>query len=195
MNRPASAGPAARPAARPASLSALSLLLLLGGCIVGGGDQDWAFDAADVTEVSVELSSGDVHIEPGDGEEIEVSWSGGGVSLDAMPTVEVIDGLLVVDADCGLACGGDLRVTLPAGVPTFARLERGDLHIEQDEGVDIDACVGAGDLHIYVPEGGYCLDLDAGAGSVDMDGIWQDEQAKGFISACVGAGDLQVEGR
>jgi hypothetical protein len=112
-----------------------------------------------------------------------------------MPTVEVIDGLLVVDADCGLACGGDLRVTLPAGVPTFARLERGDLHIEQDEGVDIDACVGAGDLHIYVPEGGYCLDLDAGAGSVDMDGIWQDEQAKGFISACVGAGDLQVEGR
>lgn len=176
-------------------LLTLSALPLLGACVMGGGDRDWAFDADDVTELSVEMGSGDLRIEPGEGNEIVVDWSGGGLGFDAVPTVEVVDGLLVVDADCGLACGGDLRIELPAALPTYARLERGDLRITQEAVVDIDACVAAGDLRIEVPEGGYCLDLEAGAGAVHMDGVWQDDEAKAFIYGCVGAGDLRVDGQ
>jgi hypothetical protein len=163
------------------------------GCVVGGGEEEWAFDAADVERVEIWHSAGEVEIAPGEGE-ATVSWSGGGLSTKALPTVELAEGLLRVDASCGVACGGELLLVVPEDVALALTVERGEALVELPGSSAISACVSAGELELVVDRGGWALDLDVAAGELDVEGVFDDEQAQRRLQACVGAGELSVLG-
>ncbi|TNE90920.1 MAG: hypothetical protein EP330_07095 [Deltaproteobacteria bacterium] len=165
--------------------------LFLAAC--GGGDLSWSF--ADVLAVDAGLSNGSVTVHPGISDEVRVSWSGGGVGPRAIrPDVDLVDGVLTVDAMGGMMSGGEVIVEIPHAMPIRGRVERGDLCIEVDEPAHIDACVVAGGLYMAVPEGDYRLALDVGAGDMTVEGVSHRDDASHVIRGCVAAGDLSLYG-
>lgn len=167
----------------------------LAACHVGGGERSWQFDPADVQAVSIDFANGDIVVLAEHTDVVLVDWGGGGLGRDPMGHAEIIDGVLWVGNACQGACGGDLDLLVPAGVPVSVHLDFGDIDLELQERAHIDACLRAGDLDIAVPGGGYVMALDVGAGDLDTAGVWSDDQADTVISACVGAGDLTVRAR
>jgi len=175
----------------------LLLLSLAPACVVGGGEQTHRYD--DLEGVFVELGSGDVEIwgEEGRASTTEVHLDLGGIGQDtARGTLTVgADGWLHVDARGGIFGGGDIEVIVPAGLPVEAIVERGDVDVVQDRPADVSACAAAGSVTIEVPAGGYQLDLDGGAGSIDARGVWHDPDAEHTLQGCFGAGDVRIVGR
>ena len=85
---------------------------------------------------------------------------------------------------------------LAASKVVFQRaIERGEINpgvdIELLAPADIDACVGAGELSIGMPEGSYDLQVQAGAGEVDLR-LVNDPSAEHSIRACAGAGEIEL---
>ena len=169
----------------------LAALPLLGvGCVVGGGETYWEFEAP--TAVSVMLASGEIDVRSVDDEVARIWWEGGGFGDNARPEVKRSDsGVVFVDADGGLLGGGEVRVGLPAGVGIEAILDRGEVDVGLQAPSDVAACVAAGEVSIGVPAGGYRLDLGVGAGSLTTE-IYDDPGAPFEIAACVGAGEVDL---
>lgn len=55
--------------------------------------------------------------------------------------------------------------------------------------------MGTGSLDIGLPTGSYALDLDAGAGTVKIEGVSHDPESPSKITAAVGAGNIDVHSR
>lgn len=169
-------------------------LLLCVACQVGGGEKSLSWSAEGVGIVDVTLSSGEINVLPGTTDEIYILWEGGGIS--SQPIFEVTqDGpRLYIDADCGFTCGGELTVELPHALPLELALDSGEANVELTERSSVSACVAAGEVNLLVPSGAYQLDLDAGAGSIDTEGVFHDATAKDQLRACVAAGEINVTG-
>jgi hypothetical protein len=167
----------------------MMLALGLVGCVVGGGEGFGTFDGA--TAVDVELTSGEITIRTAHDDTLFVAYEGGGIGGPARPDVfQDDDGTVFVDARGGLG-GGELEIDVPAGLPITAILERGELSIELDAPSDIDACVAAGEVSIGLPAGAYAIDVAAGAGSISVD-LVDDDDAEHFVRACTGAGEIDL---
>lgn len=106
--------------------------------------------------------------------------------------VEVTD--LAADLSATLGAG-DITVSGLTGGQIELGTAMGSLDAQLDAAADsLSADVAAGDAVLRVPEGGYNLDLDAGVGSVDTDGVWHEPSSPYCISASVAAGSLEVWG-
>jgi hypothetical protein len=171
------------------------LALLATGCVVGGGERTVHYEG--LAGLRVELGNGDVHVvgDGSQGDRTEVQLDLGGVGRRAARGEEWIDddGWLNIDAR-GVLGGGDIEATVPAGLAVEVWVERGDATVEQPVRADVSGCVAAGALHVEVPQGGYRLSLDGGAGAVFAEGVWHDAGADRSLDLCVGAGELSVEG-
>ncbi len=166
------------------------------GCVVGGGTQVHRYD--DLEGIAIELGSGDVAVwgEADRASETEVLLDLGGIGQDTARGTLTLqpNGWLHVDARGGPLGGGDIEAWVPAGLPVEVLVERGDVDVVQERPADVNACAAAGSVHIEVPAGGYRLDLDGGAGSIESSGVWDEPGAKHVITACFGAGDVEVVG-
>jgi hypothetical protein len=166
--------------------------VLLSGCTVGGGAQDWSFE--DVRSVEVNLGSGDANVRAlFDERTTSVTYSGGGVGSDNIrPDVTFTDGFLVIDADGGALGGGDVDVFLPAGVDIAVWVKRGAANVYSEEPANIWACTIAGEVSIGAPPGRYDLELGVAAGAISEAGFTHDENAPKSIGACVAAGAVRL---
>ncbi|MCA9493830.1 MAG: hypothetical protein KC656_10520 [Myxococcales bacterium] len=165
------------------------LSVLLGGCVIGGGERSWVFDGA--TGLRVELASGSILVGPSMDDQLRLAFDGGGVGQPAHPdAVQASDGFVSLLASDGLG-GGDVDARVPGGIPIEAFLDQGDITVELAEPADVVLCVAAGSVTLVVPPGRYDLDLDIGAGSISQ-GVVDDPSAPYRLSVCAGAGDLSV---
>lgn len=173
---------------------ALTLLfpVLLSACM-GGGEQQWIFE--DVLAVDAALSNGELRITSEDRPNVVVDWAGGGVGRKAVhPDLELVDGVLTVDAMAGLLSGGELDVVVPLQMSVRGRVSRGELAVDLLAPAHVDACVAAGDLNMVVPSGQYVLALNVGAGDIDVHDVVHSERADTVIHGCVAAGSISVMG-
>ena len=157
------------------------------GCVVGGGEQAFEFD--DIAGLRVELGSGDVRAWGGSPDGVtRVHTDGGGIGRDNVsPDVRFdADGWVTVDMNGGPLGGGDLDVEVPDGLPL-------EVDVDLQAPADLWACVAAGDIAVTLPAGRYALDLDGGAGSIEVDRrISDDPMADHRVSLCVAAGGIDV---
>ena len=218
--------PNLKPIARRLALLGLSALP---GCVTVD-EGTYVYDG--VEGVHVDLSNGDVTILAEDRDDVQLDVDFGGLSRGERLGHTVVDGVLVIELDCGLTCGGDITARVPLGTWVEVQLDAGDLTLDGLD-ADITAELGSGDLaatgllagqaclsldagdlsaawdevpdevqataamgsvDLAVPAGGYALDLAAGAGSITLDGVWDDPEADAAIAASVGAGDLTIRG-
>jgi len=169
--------------------------LLLSGCAIGGGDRAWELPAQDLVGVELRLNNGSISALPGSDDTLRIEWSGGGVgNRRTFPSPVIINGVALMDARCGELCGGDLTVTLPAGLDLDATVAKGDISAQLLERADLSTCVAAGSVDLIVPGGLWDLSVDVGVGSITVDGVDHDPQAPFRIQACTGAGDVSILG-
>lgn len=161
----------------------------LSGCVVGGGENTWAF--SDPASITASVSSGEIAVSSSEDSGARISWEGGGFGENAWPDVEDLDGDVVVDADGGLLGGGELDIQAPAGTPLILAVERGSVTVTLDHPASIDVCVGAGEVSLFLPEGSYDIDSRVGAGEISS-GIVDEPGAEHRITACVGAGEIFI---
>jgi hypothetical protein len=159
------------------------------GCVVGGTEGVHEFGSA--SALTVELGNGEVLIVSSPDESLRVHYDGGGIGRAARPEIEQdSSGAVWVDGGGPLG-GGELEIEVPAGIPVTAEVDSGEITIELSSPANIDACVGAGELSIGVPAGSYNLQVQAGAGEVDL-GLVNDPSAEYSIRACAGAGEIEL---
>ena len=138
---------------------ALILFGLLPACIVvteGNSDQDTVTVDGEVTELSFDLGAGDLTVRVADVETTEVHrtfhWTGD--HPDALVALD--GGVLYLDVDCDNRpfgyCSVDHEVLVPAGI-------------------DVYGITGAGDVTLVATGG--VVDVETGAGDVDVDGATQ----------------------
>jgi hypothetical protein len=165
------------------------VILGAAGCVVGGSEGVHEFASA--TSLSMELGNGEALIVSSPDSALRVRYDGGGIGRAARPEiVRDDDGAVWVDGGGPLG-GGDLEIEVPAGIPVRAEVDRGELTIELSSPADLHACVGAGELSIGVPAGSYDLQIQAGAGEVEL-GLVNDPSAEYSIFACAGAGEIEL---
>lgn len=178
----------------PAALPVL--LPLLGACHIGGGEQVWDFPGQEVEGIDLAVVNGSIDAWPAEDGVLRVAWSGGGVgNHNLRPEPVLQDGVIVIDARCGEACGGDFEVWLPEGMDLSAQVDKGDVTVELPGRADLRACVSIGAVTLTVPAGGWDLDLGVGVGSLDVQGVTDDPESPYRIEACTGIGDLSLLGR
>lgn len=168
------------------------LLMLSGlmGCVVGGGESAWSFDAPG--SITATVANGEVNVQSSEDATAVISWEGGGFGKNAWPDVREQGGDVVADADGGLLGGGELNILSPAGTPLILTVERGSVEVTLDQPASIDACVAAGDITLRLPEGSYDIDEHIGAGSLS-EGILSEPGAEWEINVCMGAGSIDIE--
>ena len=178
-------------------MRALHLVLfptLLPGCMVVAIEDGFIVDEP-VDAVVVELSNGELSVEGSTHDATVVEVEFGGLTFDDVGH-EVVDGVLYIDFDCGVTCGGELELSVPADAELYLDVGSGEVSARFDVApplLDID--LGAGDVNVQVPEGGYVLNLQAGAGSIETDGVWDEQGAAHLIAVSAGAGSIAIEGR
>jgi hypothetical protein len=159
------------------------------GCVVGGSEGTHEFASA--SSLSMALGNGEALIVSSPDASLRVHYDGGGIGRAARPEIEQDEaGGVWVDGGGPLG-GGELEIEVPAGIPVTAEVDSGELTIELSAPADIDACVGAGELSIGVPAGSYDLQIQAGAGEVEL-GLVNDPNAEYSIRACAGAGEIEL---
>ncbi len=162
--------------------------LLLGGCVVGGGEGSWVFDGA--TGLRIELASGEVSVTPSEDGALRLAFDGGGIGQAARPEVGQEGGEVELLASDGLG-GGEVDARVPPGIPIEVLLDSGEIAVELVAPADVFLCVATGSVDLVVPAGAYRLDLDVGVGSVAEE-IVHDPDAEHAIALCAGAGDVTV---
>lgn len=166
-------------------------MILLLGCVMGGGTRAWSFE--DASLVSAFVENGEISVQSSEEDVTVVHWDGGGVGESAWPRVHVSDGHVVVDADGGLLGGGDLSISVPKGVDLDLVLDRGSIEVDLDAATSVSSCLGAGDTSIHLPAGRYAMDIVVAAGSIVSEELIDDPNSTFAIHACVGAGSLEIE--
>jgi hypothetical protein len=166
--------------------------MLLLGCVVGGGSWDWSFDNPE--GVSAFVANGEISVTSTEDNTAVVEWEGGGFGKSARPEVGQNDNVVVIDADGGVAGGGELSIEAPAGIFLDLTVDNGSIKVDIDAPASIMSCVGAGDTQIRVPAGAYDLELAVAAGATVTEGIVDDPSSPFVIQVCVGAGSILIEG-
>lgn len=110
-------------------LPALSLVsICLAGCHVVAVED--TFEMEGISSVVIQADNGDVLVVGEERDTVFVDLSYGGVTWDDVGAWDE-DGVLYVDLACGdvSACGGDLRVAVPAELPVEVVLDTGNLSV------------------------------------------------------------------
>ncbi len=145
-----------------------------------------------VHAVQLETDDGEITVRPGTGREATLEtreWSG----LLGGPELEVRNerGRLVVDSNCpgwfSNACGAELVLTVPRGVPVNLRTGSGDIEVAGVVG-DAKLQTGSGEIEIAGLRDG---DLTARTGSGDIDASRIDA---GEVALRTGSGEIHVTG-
>lgn len=161
---------------------------------IAAGERSWT-EAGPFEAVEVEARNGDVSLVAEAREDAHIDWSGGALGPGAEPTVEVVDGVLRVDSACEGLCGGELVLAVPQGVQLAVWLDAGSARLELGAAADVCIDVDTGSAELEVPAGGWRLDLEVGAGSLELDGVWEDSAAEHEISGSILAGSVEIHGR
>lgn len=184
----------------------LTLSLLLGGCHMGGIHMERTFED-DIHAVVIHLDSGSIDVHGGGEGPVWLDVDMGGVGQE-VAGASVVDGVLVVDYRCGIACGGDIWLEVPSDVDVEVQLERGDIWLDHIDGTvrgrlgagdfwasslgseDIAVAVGAGDVGIETTGAPLSLWADLGAGDASLS-----VKAGGYrlVDMDVGAGELWLD--
>lgn len=146
---------------------------------------------ADVTEISIELDTGDLTLVPGEPGAVAVtrriSWSYQRPDID-----ERWDGqTLRVTGTCGMwlwtgpNCGVDYTLEVPAGVAVRARTSTGDITISDIGGGPLHLTTSTGDIRVTGADGD--LELHSSTGDVVASGITSDA-----VNASTGTGDVRL---
>lgn len=164
----------------------LALALALStGCITAI-DRSYTF-TDDIHTIDFMVEAGDVTIQTGASDRIDLTVSFGGVGKAWGPQVE--DGVLMLDYDCeGLGiCGGELTLTVPEGVLIVGHLSMGDLSLE-DVRSPVDLSVDTGSISAEGLSSPW-ISLMTGAGDVSAEVLTRPDE----LHAVVGAGALDLE--
>ncbi len=174
-------------------LTPLLFAPLLTGCAVVSIEDGFVIDEP-IDAVVVNLSNGEITLAGSARDQTTVEIDFGGLTFDQVGH-EVVDGVLYVDFDCGITCGGELDLKVPPDAEIYVDVGSGAVTTHFDLAPPVlDVDLGAGDVDVYVPEGGYQLQLKAGAGSVETDGVWDEDGAGRLIAIHAGAGAISVTG-
>lgn len=165
------------------------MIFLLLSC--AAGEREWVFDTAP-DALRATFGNGDVTVRAADRDGAVVVWSG--TSVGAIPHVGLLDGVLLVGAECRV-CGGSLDIAVPSGIPVDVVLGEGAVDIELDEASDVAVELDHGSVTIAVPAGGYDLRVRGVAAAVSLDGVVDDPAGHHAISVWVDAGDVSIVGR
>jgi hypothetical protein len=166
-------------------------LWMFAACVVAGEEQSWMVTDP-FTKVDVDARNGDVTVTARQRDGAAVEWAGGGVGSAQTPEVIVEDGVLRVDTRCEGLCGGSLTLSVPDDVAVSLQMDAGDAQLMLPMPVDVCVDVGAGNVDLSIPGGAYALDVEVGAGSFDLHGVWDDEAADHSITGSLGAGSLTI---
>ncbi len=164
------------------------MILFLLSC--AAGERDWVFDTAPAA-LRATFGNGDVTVHATDRDDAVVAWSG--AAIGTIPHVGVLDGVLVVGAECRL-CGGTLDIEVPAGIPVDVGVGEGSVTLQLDEAVDVAVRLDHGAVEVGVPAGSYDVRVRAVAASVSLDGIERDPAAAHLITVDVDAGEVVLLG-
>lgn len=144
-----------------------------------------------VQAIELETDDGEITVRPGTGREATLEareWSGllGGPDLD----VRNENGRLVVDSDCpgwfSNACGAELVLTVPRGVPVDLQTGSGDIEVADVVG-DAQLRTGSGGIEVIGLRDG---NLTARTGSGDIDATRIDA---GEVELRTGSGEIRVD--
>lgn len=167
----------------PACLLVGALALSLSACEGHRYSETFSVDATGLYRLQVDSGAGDVAVYGDDCEEIQIFSNA--VSLD----YEVFDGSLILDGGAG-----DLLITVPYSFDVEVDTGAGDTAVA-DTGGNVWIDSGAGDVELYLPGHAYVLDIDTGAGDLNVTGIVHSPDAEHWVVIDTGAGDVDIVGR
>jgi hypothetical protein len=175
-----------------ANRAAVAVGLLVAGVLAAGARascgltwhefSDDRTEEASITEIRLDGGSGSLTVQPGEGQQVHVHRTvryGG----DKPGATDHADGsVLLVKTGCGMNCGVDYTITMPAGVRVNGHNGSGDINLRGVSTVSLD--VGSGNVVVHEATG--AVVARTGSGDVELTDV------KADVTARTGSGNVKL---